>query len=325
MPVTSVDKDLESLTLTVIADFGVPVLRLWDAYADPRQIEKFWGPPGYPATFTRHDVATGGRSDYYMTGPDGEKFGGYWEFLAVDEGRSFEVRDGFAEPGGSPNTELPTSVTSFVFEETEGGSRMTSTTTFGSLDELEKLVGMGMEEGLVLAMGQIDEIVADLASFAAGRATEAQILSDTQVRVSRVIRGTVQQVWDAHHEPELVQRWMLGPDGWTMPVCEVARNVGDSYRYEWQQEGGEERFGFVGEILESAPPHREVTTERMLGTEGPSTHNEMTLTPVDGGTLVTLVITYPDAELRDTILGTGMVEGMEFGYARLESEVLALT
>jgi uncharacterized protein YndB with AHSA1/START domain len=199
---------------------------------------------------------------------------------------------------------------------------VTVTTRFGSLEELEQLIGMGMEEGMRTAMGQIDAVVADLATFAAGRATESAILSDTQVRVSRIIRGTVEQVWRAHHEPELVRRWLLGPDGWTMPVCEIAQRVGDAYRYEWETEDGESRFGFTGELRESASPYREVTTERMIGTEGPSTVNELTLTPVDGGTLLTLVITYPDAGTRDAILATGMTDGMETSYARLEAEVL---
>jgi uncharacterized protein YndB with AHSA1/START domain len=322
MPITSVEKDPESLTMTVVADFGVGVRRLWDAYADPRQLEKFWGPPEWPATFTRHDLVPGGRAEYYMTGPDGEKAGGYWEFLSVDAPHSFEVRDGFTKDDGSPDTELPTTDMILTFTETEGGSRVTVTTRFGSLEELEQLIGMGMEEGMRTAMGQIDAVVADLATFAAGRATESAILSDTQVRVSRIIRGTVEQVWRAHHEPELVRRWLLGPDGWTMPVCEIAQRVGDAYRYEWETEDGESRFGFTGELRESASPYREVTTERMIGTEGPSTVNELTLTPVDGGTLLTLVITYPDAGTRDAILATGMTDGMETSYARLEAEVL---
>lgn len=322
MPLTSVEKDLDALTMTVVADFPVPVRRLWDAYVDPRQIEKFWGPPGWPATFTRHDVAPGGRSDYYMTGPDGERSGGYWEFLAVEPGRSFEVRDGFVGADGEPNPELPSMRMVYLFEETGGGSRLTTTTHFPSLEALEELLSMGMEEGLTGAMGQIDDVVADLSSFAAERATEAQVLSDTKVRVSRVVRGPVELVWRAHHEAELVRRWMLGPDGWTMPVCEVATEVGQTYRNEWEREGGGDRFGFTGELLESAPPHRAVTTEQMIGMDGPPAVNEMTLTPVEGGTLLTVVITYPDAETRDMVLGTGMVDGMETSYARLESAVL---
>ncbi len=184
---------------------------------------------------------------------------------------------------------------------------------------------MGMLEGMRSAMGQLDDVLADLASFAAARGTGTRILSDRQVRISRIIRGTAEQVWRAHHDPELLRRWLLGPDGWTMPVCEVAREVGGSYRYEWEREDGSERFGFEGELLESEPPRRAVTTERMIGMEGPGTFNEMTLTPLQGGTLLSVVVTYPSAEVRDLVLGTGMTDGMERSYARLENEVLAAT
>ena len=100
MPITSVEKDLDELTMTVVADFAATRERLWEAYTDPRQIEKFWGPVEWPATFTRHDVFVGGRSSYVMTGPDGESSAGFWEFLAVDDGKFFEVRDGFADDDG---------------------------------------------------------------------------------------------------------------------------------------------------------------------------------------------------------------------------------
>ena len=324
MPITSVEKDLDALTMTIVADFAVPRERLWEAYTDPRQIERFWGPVEWPATFTRHDVFVGGRSAYFMTGPDGARSAGFWEFLAVDDGRFFEVRDGFAGDDGEENTAMPSMRMTFSFEDTDGGSRLVTTTHFGALDQLEQLLEMGMEEGMASAMGQIDDVLADLTSFAAGHGTEQQILSDTQIRVSRIIRGTVEQVWQAHHDAALVRQWMLGPDGWTMPVCEVATSVGAGYRYEWEPEnasadGSPGRFGFEGELLESDPPHRAVTTERMIGVEGSSTTNEMTLTPRAEGTLLTLVATYPSAEVRDIVLDTGMVDGMETSYARLEA------
>lgn len=323
MPITDVISNAKDLTLTVIADYPVSVTRLWDAYADPRQLERFWGPVEWPATFTRHDMAVGGYSNYYMTGPDGTQSRGWFRFLSVEPYRSFEVEDGFADEHGVPNTAMPTMRMIFAFESTETGSRFRSTTFFTSLESMETLVKMGMMEGMKSAMSQIDATLTDLASFAIGRATEAQLLNDTQARVSRIIRGNVDQVWRAHHEPALMQRWLLGPDGWTMPVCEVAQQVGDAYRYEWASADGSQRFGFEGELLESAPPHRAVTTERMIGTPGPSTRNELTLTAVDGGTLLSLVITYPSKELRDMILATGMTTGMEASYARLEREVLA--
>lgn len=321
MPIKSIEKDPSTLTMTVIAEFDVPVGRLWDAYADPRQLEKFWGPPEWPATFNRHDMHAGGRSDYYMTGPDGEKSNGYWEFLSVDPGKSLEVRDGFSNPDGSQNSELPSMTMTFNFEAISGGSRVTTVTRFASLDDLQTVLGMGMEEGLTAAMGQMDAVLADLRSFAAGSSADLQFLSDTEVRVSRIIRGSVEQVWKAHNEADLMRKWMLGPDGWTMPVCEIAGSVGESYRYEWVDSAGENRFGFTGELLESETPVRAVSTERMVGTDGPSTVNELTLTPVEGGTLLTLVIVYPSLEVRDAILATGMVDGMEASYVRLESVI----
>ncbi len=323
MPLSLVVHDPQALTLTVVADSSAPVERLWNAYADPRQLERFWGPPEYPAKFTRHDLFPGGRSHYVMTGPEGDKAPGFWEFLTVDPGRSFEVRDGFADEAGNENTAMPSMRMVFVFEAVDGGSRVTTVTHFDSAEQLGQLLAMGMDEGMRSAMGQIDGVLADRSAFAAGHPTKADILSDTQVRVARVIRGTVERVWRAHRDPDLMKRWLLGPDGWTMPVCEIAQKVGDTYRYVWEPQGEGEGFGFDGELLESTPPHRAVTTAHMTGTDYPITTNEMTLTPVDGATLLSIVITYPDAEVRDMVLATGMADGMEASYVRLDTEVLA--
>ncbi len=313
MPVTSVTKDPEALTMTVVADFPVPARRLWDAYLDPRTLERFWGPPTYPATFTRHDGCVGGRSEYTMTGPDGSVSHFSWEWVSVDELKSFEVRDGDAGQIPGPARMI------FTFEATGAGSRVSATTHFNSVTEMEQLLGLGMEQGTIEAAGQLDAVLADLASFAAGDGTITQILSDTQVRVSRVIRGGLNAVWRAHHEPALLRQWLLGPDGWTMPVCEVATEVGQTYRYEWEKVDGDARFGFTGTLLESLPPHRSVTTQAMIGVDGSSSTNELTLTPVDGGTLLAIVMTFPDATLRDATLATGMTDGMETSYRRLES------
>ncbi|MGH3445125.1 MAG: SRPBCC family protein [Nocardioidaceae bacterium] len=327
MPITSVHKDPEALIMTVVADFAAPLERLWDAYADPRQLEKFWGPPSYPATFTRHDMFAGGRSAYAMVGPDGDVSRGYWEFLDVKAPRSFEVRDGFCHPDGTPNAAMPSMRMTFEFEAAGSGSRLTTTTFFSSVAELEQLMGMGMEEGMRQAMGQIDDVLADLRSFAADLPAAAQILGDTTVRVSRVIRGTVEQVWAAHHDPALLSQWLLGPDGWSMPTCETATEVGQVYRYLWRKDGSARSFGSTGELLEVAAPFRAVTTGGMYGDgipdDAPGTVNEMTVTPVEGGTLLAVVISYPDAATRDMVLGTGMVAGMETSYARLEQTVLA--
>lgn len=327
MPITSVRKDPEALTLTVVADFSAPLQRLWDAYADPRQLEKFWGPPDYPATFTQHDMFPGGRSEYAMVGPEGDVSHGYWEFLEVKAPRSFEVRDGFCHPDGTPNNELPSMRMTFHFEGAPAGSRLTTTTFFASVAELEQLVSMGMQEGMRQAMSQIDAVLEDLRSFAADLPASTHVLDDTRVRVSRVIRGSVEQVWAAHHDPALLRQWLLGPDGWSMPTCETATEVGQTYRYVWQEEASGQSFGATGELLEVTAPYRAVTTEQMYGDvipdDAPSTRNELTLTPIESGTLMSIVLTYPDAKTRDTVLATGMVDGMETSYARLEQTVLA--
>lgn len=319
MPVTSVEKNLDDLSITIVAHFAASLSRLWDAYADPRQLERFWGPPSYPATFVRHDVAAGGKSIYKMTGPAGDEHHGCWQWTSVDAPHSFTVVDWFADELGSPNTDLPGTRVNFSFEKTNTGSRLTTTSRFDTLEQLEQLLEMQMLEGTKEAMSQIDAVLADLTAFAAERAVEAQILSSTQVRVARVIRGSLAQVWHAHNDADLMKRWLLGPDGWSMPVCEIAARVGDSYRYLWQPEGGGEGFGFTGELLELEEPYRAVTTEAMIGADFPATLNELTLTPVEGGTLLSLVITYANAEMRDAVLATGMTGGMETSYARLEA------
>lgn len=323
MAISSIDIDRDALTTTIVAEFPVPVTRLWRAYVDPRQLEQFWGPPTWRATFTRHDVRTGGRSDYHMTGPDGEKAGGFWEFVSVDPQRSFEVRDGFANDDGTPNTKLPGMRMVFEFAETGSGARLTVTTFFASADALEQLLKMGMLEGTREAMGQIDDVVTYDATFEVSQPAQLQYLDDVTVRISRVLHGTPEQIWQAHHEPDIIRQWLLGPDGWHMPVCEIGLEPGDTYRYEWETDTGEDRFGFTGEILESVAPYREVATDAMIGMEGPGTVNAMNLTEVADGTLLTVVISYPSRELRDTVVATGMVDGMELSYSRLESKILA--
>jgi uncharacterized protein YndB with AHSA1/START domain len=163
MPVVEIQKDTKALTMTVVAQFAAPVARVWAAYADARQLERFWGPPEWPATFTRHDFKAGGRSEYYMTGPKGEKSAGYWEFLTIDEPKAFEVKDGFLGADGKADSKMPSMRMRFTFEPHDGGTRMTTLTTFPSLEALEKLLNMGMEEGLKAAMAQIDGVLSEAA------------------------------------------------------------------------------------------------------------------------------------------------------------------
>ncbi len=322
MPIESISSDPSTLTLTAVAKYPVPLERLWEAWSNPKMVERFWGPPSWPATFVKHRMKVGERSQYFMTGPKGETSHGYFRILEVEEKRRFVVLDGFAHPDGSANEDFPETKMEVSFEETPDGSRFTAVSTFASVEAMEQLLSMGMLEGMTEAMGQIDAVVADLRDLAAGFRTELELVDDTTALVQRVVRGGIDLVWRAHHEKQLLQKWLLGPDGWTMPVCEVALEVGDSYRYEWENVETKERFGFEGELLESEKPRRSVTTEKMVGMDGPSTKNEMTLTPLPGShTRIAIRIEYPSKEVRDMILATGMVDGMETSYARLEGVI----
>ncbi|PTR28764.1 uncharacterized protein YndB with AHSA1/START domain [Rhodococcus sp. OK519] len=160
MPVTDVKQDLDNLTLIITAEFAAPVERLWQVYADPRQLEKVWGPPTYPATVVDHELVPGGRVTYFMTGPDGEKFAGYWAVSAVDEPRSFAFADGFADEDFNPNPELPVSKNVYAFTEHDGGTRATYTSTFESAEALQTVLDMGVIEGATSAINQIDELLA---------------------------------------------------------------------------------------------------------------------------------------------------------------------
>jgi uncharacterized protein YndB with AHSA1/START domain len=161
MTVTGIRKEPETATMSVSAEFDHPVERVWQLWADPRQLERWWGPPEYPATFERHELESGGTVTYFMTGPEGERHHGWWSVVAVDAPRRLDVRDGFADDEGRPNDELP--VTGMCVELSEragGGTEVVITSTFPSTDAMEQMVAMGMEEGLSAAMGQMDGILA---------------------------------------------------------------------------------------------------------------------------------------------------------------------
>jgi uncharacterized protein YndB with AHSA1/START domain len=160
MTVVRTEKDSEALALTLVAELAAPPSRVWQVWADPRQLERWWGPPTWPATFEEHELAPGGGSRYYLTGPAGEKSRGWWRCLALDEPHYLEFEDGFSDDSGEPNPTMPTVRGRVELEETPAGTRMTVTTRFATLEHMEQLVRMGMVEGMAQAIGQIDEVLA---------------------------------------------------------------------------------------------------------------------------------------------------------------------
>lgn len=325
MPVTAVSTDPEALTMTLEAEFAAPVDRLWSVFTDPRQLERFWGPPGWPATFTAFDFAVGAHANYHMTSPQGEKSGGRWEFVEIDAPHSFSVLDSFADADGAPIESMPSMRMVFTFESTATGSRLVNTTYLSSAEALEQVVAMGAVEGSTMAMNQLDRVLEGLREYALGKGTRTEILDDQHVRITRLIEGPRDLVWRAHTEPELMQKWLLGPDGWRMSVCEFEPVAGTSYRYAWEPVADAagaapagQAFGFDGDVLVVEHGRRLTSTEHMTDTDYPSTLNDLSLDEEDGVTLITTLIEYPDAQTRDMVLATGMTDGMETSYARLE-------
>ena len=170
MTVTAVSKDPGNLSMTLTAEFDASPERVWQLWADPRQLERWWGPPFYPATFTQHDLTPGSRVAYHMTGPEGDQPRGWWEIVEVDAPHRLVFRDGFADADGSPNPELPVMTADVTIEGIGGGrSRMTLRSVFADAAAMEQVLAMGAEEGLTQAVGQIDAILAEDATVRATR------------------------------------------------------------------------------------------------------------------------------------------------------------
>ncbi|HET7727314.1 MAG TPA: SRPBCC domain-containing protein [Candidatus Limnocylindrales bacterium] len=165
MTVTAVEKDLQARILVLTAEFDATPERVWQLWADPRQLERWWGPPTYPSTFTTHDLRPGGRVAYHMTGPNGEQPHGWWEVVEMQPPRRLVFRDGFAHEDGTPDDTLPVTIGRVTIEPIgEGRTRMRIESEFASTEAMEQLVAMGMVEGLTEAVAQIDAILAEDAS-----------------------------------------------------------------------------------------------------------------------------------------------------------------
>lgn len=151
-------KDVDKLTLTFVAEFPATVERLWQVWADPRQLERWYGPPEWPATFEKFEFEVGGEARYYMTGPGGEKARGWLQLTAIEPPRRLEYDDAFADDKGEPIGQKTHSVV--TLEPIDAGARMTTVTRFVDLTHLEETVKMGVTEGWLSALEQINDILA---------------------------------------------------------------------------------------------------------------------------------------------------------------------
>jgi uncharacterized protein YndB with AHSA1/START domain len=152
---------------------------------------------------------------------------------------------------------------------------------------------------------------------------EVTLPSDREVEVTRSFKAPRDLVYRAYSEPELVRRWMLGPPGWSMPVCEMDLRVGGAYRWRWRNDADGSEFGFFGVFREVDPPARIVHTEAFDsgspdGPTGDPAIVTVTMTEQNGITTVTTRMDFGSKEGRDAVMATGMTDGMEQSYQRLD-------
>jgi uncharacterized protein YndB with AHSA1/START domain len=159
MPVTDVSKDFDALTMTITAEFVAGAQRIWQLWSDPRQLERWWGPPSWPATFVEHELTPGTRSAYFMTGPDGEKHHGWWRIDEVAPPHRLRIEDGFADEDGHPNEQEPLQSAVVTIAESDGVTTMSIECSFSDAAGMERMLEMGMEQGMVEAVGQIDGLL----------------------------------------------------------------------------------------------------------------------------------------------------------------------
>ncbi len=159
MTVISTTKDPDSLTLTVVAQFQASPGQLWEVWEDPRKLERWWGPPTFPATFTRHEFRVGGESRYFMTGPEGETPRGWWRIDAIDKPHHLEFANGLAGEDGEPMPGVEPAAGQVTFLDADGGTRMTTVTHFTDVEQMQTMLAMGMAEGMTQAIGQIESLL----------------------------------------------------------------------------------------------------------------------------------------------------------------------
>jgi uncharacterized protein YndB with AHSA1/START domain len=159
MSITSVDTDYDNLTITLIADFDAPIEQVWDLWSDPRQLERWWGPPTHPATFETLHLTPGGEATYFMTGPEGAMWGA-WRVRAVDPPTSLEFINAFADTDGTPIADMPVFTVRVRLTERDGGTRMEMHSRFESPEDMKRMVNMGTVDGLQQAVDQIDGLLA---------------------------------------------------------------------------------------------------------------------------------------------------------------------
>jgi uncharacterized protein YndB with AHSA1/START domain len=160
MPLTNVSNNPAAKTITLTAELAAPVDRAWQLYADPRQLEQWWNPPGYPLTITDHNLSVGGMVHAHVTAPDGQKAHPYWRITAVDPPRSMVWEDGFLDDQLQPNPAIPPTTMRLTLADRDGGGTlMTIVVGFLSVEAMQEYLDMDIAEQMRVTFGQADALL----------------------------------------------------------------------------------------------------------------------------------------------------------------------
>jgi uncharacterized protein YndB with AHSA1/START domain len=160
MPLTNVSNDPATKTVTLIAEFDAPVERAWRLFADPRQLEQWWNPPGFPLAITDHDLSVGALVRAQVATPDGQKVHAYWRITAVDAPRSMEWEDGFLDDTLEPNPDMPLSTMRLTLADRPGGGTlMTIVAGFQTVAAMQEYLDMPIEEQMRVTISQADALL----------------------------------------------------------------------------------------------------------------------------------------------------------------------
>lgn len=316
MSITDVEIRHESLTITAIGEFPVAPSRLWSAFLDPRQLEGFWGGGiAEPVTFTRHDAYPGGVSEYTIGGKTTRK----WRWESVVAPRTFAITDRSSDTSEEgQGVDDQGHVMRFTFEADGEGSILTVVVNFPTEHALQQHLDAKGANPFGTMFQELERVLDQHPELATEYTTTAESVGEKQLRVTRLLADPIRDVWAAHVTPEQLRVWKLGPEGWTMPVCEFRAEPGTNYVMEWKNELGGESFGVVGDIEEVIPEHRLVLTEQFIGAEDGESLHEYTFTELGDDTLITMLITYNSTEERDQALASGIDTGTDAGYNKLQ-------
>jgi len=165
MTVSSIDKNAEAKTMVITAEFTASIAHVWQLWADPRLLERWWGPPGFPATFEQHDLTLGGTITYFVSGPDGgDRFDGTWNVVEVDPPTRLVLEDAIIDDDGTASDGNSMTRMEIDLDAAGDKTRMILTTHFDSLEGMEREIAMGFDEGMKTCMSQIDALLAEVAA-----------------------------------------------------------------------------------------------------------------------------------------------------------------